>query len=269
MVALDVLAEAAHARRRVSWRRFGDRIAFYGILLAVWESAVRLGWVRPFFFSSPSLIGRDLYRLVATGAIFPHLAITVYEAFAGLALGVILGIASGFIAALWTRLADALDPVIALLNSMPRVAIAPMFIVWFGFGPWSKITLVAVVVYFTVFFSTLGGMRSVDPVLLQSIRVMGASKMDTLRIVSMPFTMAWVFTAMKTCISLALIGAVVGEFVGSQAGLGFLMLQASGSLDTTRLFSVMMVLGLLGVFLFTALHRVENYVLRWRPRTEE
>jgi len=264
----DVLAEAARARRLNAVRRFADRVVFYAVVLGVWEAAVDLGWIRPFFFSSPSRIGGDLYRLVATGAIFPHLAITVYEAFAGLVLGVLFGIGSGFIAALWTRLADALDPVIALLNSMPRVAIAPMFIVWFGFGPWSKITLVAVVVYFTVFFSTLGGMRSVDPVLLQSVRVMGASRFEVLRIVSMPFTMAWVFTALKTCISLALIGAVVGEFVGSQAGLGFLMLQASGSLDTTRLFSVMIVLGLLGVLLFTVLQRVENYVLRWRPRTD-
>jgi NitT/TauT family transport system permease protein len=266
---LTVLEEAALARRRLSWRRFADRVVLYAVVLGVWEAAVRLHWIRPFFISSPSLIAVDLYKLVVTGAIFPHLGITVYEAFAGLAIGVILGIASGFAAALSARLADALDPVIALLNSMPRVAIAPMFIVWFGFGPWSKITLVAVVVYFTVFFSTLGGMRAVDPVLLQAVRVMGATKFEVLRIVSMPFTMAWVFTALKTCISLALIGAVVGEFVGSQAGLGFLMLQASGSLDTTRLFSVMMVLGLLGVVLFSGLHRIENYFLRWRPRAEE
>jgi NitT/TauT family transport system permease protein len=151
---------------------------------------------------------------------------------------------------------------------MPRVAIAPLFIIWFGFGPSSKIALAALVVYFAVFFNTFSGMRSVEPVLMNSVRIMGASKIQVLWLVSLPHTMAWVFAAMNTSISFALIGAVVGEFVGSTAGIGWIMVQATGTLDTTRLFSTMIILACVGAALFAILSKVESWVLRWRPRQE-
>src|SRR5262249_4926499 len=109
------------------------------------------------------------------------------------------------------------------------------------------------------------GMRSVDPVLLNSVRVMGGSRAQVLWMVSMPFTASWVFAAMKTSISMALIGAVVGEFVGSTGGLGWIMVQATGTLDTTRLFSTLIILAVVGAALFVLLRRAEDRVLRWRP----
>jgi NitT/TauT family transport system permease protein len=264
----ELLRKAAEERRRASIRRNIDRVVLAVAIFGLWELVVALGWIHPFFVSRPSLIVIDLWRLIGTGYIFPHFAITMYEALAGLAIGVVLGVATGFAAALSVRVADALQPLIVAFNSMPRVAIAPLFIIWFGFGPASKIALAAMVVYFVIFFNTFSGMRSVDPVLMNSVRVMGGSKVQVLWMVSLPFTMAWVFAAMKTSISLALIGAVVGEFIGSTAGIGWIMVQATGVLNTTRLFSTLVILAVVGAGLFALLRWAEDHVLRWRPRNE-
>ncbi len=262
LLAADRVRQQQKARQRTI-----DRIVVTASLIGIWEFVVWIGWVHPFFVSRPSLIAIDLWKMFSTGFIFKHLAITMWEAIAGLFIGAALGIATGFIAALSQRVADALIPLIVAFNSMPRVAIAPLFVIWLGFGPSSKIGLVALVVYFAVFFNTFSGMRSVDPVLTNSIRVMGANRIQALWMVSLPHTMAWVFAAMNTSISLALIGAVVGEFIGSTAGIGWIMVQATGTLETTRLFSTMIVLAFVGAGLFAIVNWTEQYVLRWRPRT--
>ena len=246
-----------------------DRIVLTVSLIALWEAIVAFGLIRSFFISRPSLIGADLWKLFSTGYIFKHLAITIWEAIAGLIIGAALGVATGFAAALSKRVADAIIPLIVAFNSMPRVAIAPLFVIWLGFGPASKIGLVALVVYFAVFFNTFSGMRSVDPVLINSVRVMGANRFQALWIVSLPHTMAWVFAAMNTSISLALIGAVVGEFIGSTAGIGWMMVQATGTLETTRLFSTMIVLAVVGAALFALVSWTERRVLRWRPKASQ
>ena len=264
----NLLREAAEGRRRANIRRSIDRLVLTIGVFGLWELVVAIGWIHPFFVSQPSKIVFDLYELIFTGYIFWHFAITMYEALTGLAIGVVLGVATGFAAALSVRVSDAMQPLIVAFNSMPRVAIAPLFIIWFGFGPTSKIALAALVVYFIIFFNTFSGMRSVDPVLMNSVRVMGGSKLQVLRMVSMPFTMAWVFAAMKTSISMALIGAVVGEFMGSTAGIGWIMVQATGVLDTTRLFSTLTILAVVGAALFGVLRWVEDRVLRWRPANE-
>ena len=263
-----LIRKAADERRRQAIRRIIDNLIVFGVFFGSWEAVVAAGWIHPFYISRPSSIAIDLFQLFASGVIFRHLGLTLYETLGGLALGAVFGVATGFAAAFSRRVADALQPLIVALNSMPRVAIAPLFIIWFGFGPASKIALAALVVYFIMFFNTFGGMRSVDPVLKNSIFVMGGSKAVILWTVSLPFTWAWVFAAMKTSISMALIGAVVGEFVGSSSGVGWMMVQASGTLNTTRLFSLMIVLAFVGAMLFALLRMVEDHVLRWRPRTD-
>jgi len=244
-------------------RRFADRVVFYAVVLGVWEAAVDLGWIRPFSSAVPrasAAISTGSLRRRDFSAPCDHRVRSVR----GLVLGVLFGIGSGFIAALWTRLADALDPVIALLNSMPRVAIAPMFIVWFGFGPGRRSR--SAVSCTSLSFSARSGHAFGRP------RVAAERSRDgRLAVRGAAHRQYAVHDGVgvhgaQTCISLALIGAVVGEFVGSQAGLGFLMLQASGSLDTTRLFSVMIVLGLLVYCSYGFAARGEH-VLRWRPRT--
>lgn len=263
-----LLRQLAAERRRAGFQRLVDRIVLTGALMLVWEAVVLFGLVHPFFISQPSRILGDLATMVWTGYIFPHLAITLFEALFGLALGTILGMALGFLAAVSPRLADALQPLLVAFNSMPRIAIAPLFIIWFGFGPESKIALTAMVVFFVTFFNTFSGVRSVDPVLVNSIRAMGGSSVHLLQMVILPVTLAWVFAALKTSISLALVSAVVGEFVGAMSGVGWVMVQASGVLNTTRLFSTMVILAIVGALLYTVVRWAEERMLRWRPSAE-
>jgi NitT/TauT family transport system permease protein len=260
-----VLEAEARLRRRARIGKIIDQILVMAVLLLVWQGVVDFGLVHQFFISKPTLIAIEVYNLFRTGYILPHLAITSYEAVAGLLLGTVFGMLTGFIAALSQRLASAIEPVIVAFSSMPRVAIAPLFVIWFGFGPDSKIALATLVVYFTVFFNTFAGIRAIEPVLLENIRTMGGSKLHVLRYVIAPYTLAWVFAATKSSISMALISAVVGEFVGARAGIGWVMVQASGALNTTRLFACMIILSVLGSMVFAAVKKLEDRVLQWRP----
>lgn len=268
IVTETLLEQTAVARRRANWRRLGDRLLLAFLILAAWELVVDVGWVRPFMASRPLLIAADLGQLFGSGYIFPHLAATIYAAGIGLAIGAVLGMLTGFVAALQPRVSDAIQPILVAFNSMPRIAVAPLFIVWFGYGVSSKVALAALVVYFVVFFNTFSGIRSIDPILLNSIRIMGGSRRHVLRFVSVPYTLAWVFPAMNTSISLALVAAVIGEFVGAQRGIGWIMVQASSTMDTTRLFSAMIVLSVIGTLLFLGVTWIEERALRWRPHRE-
>ncbi|MCL5960929.1 MAG: ABC transporter permease [Chloroflexi bacterium] len=260
----ELLRQLAAERRRLGFQRIIDRVALTLVLLLIWEGIVQIGWVHPFFISQPSRILGDLWVMVSTGYIFPHLAISMYETLMGLALGLVLGMAAGLGAAISRRVGDAIEPLLVAFNSMPRIAIAPLFIIWFGFGTESKIALGTMVVFFIIFFNAFAGVRSVDPVLVNSIRTMGGNGFHVLRMVILPTTLAWVFAAMKTSISMALVSAVVGEFVGSTAGVGWIMVQASGVNNTTRLFSTMIVLAIVGGLLFVAIRWAEDRMLNWR-----
>lgn len=264
----ELLKTLAAERSRISRQTIVDRIAVIAVLLAIWEGIVRVGWVHPFFISQPSRIITDLGQMIFTGYIFPHLGITLYETVAGLLLGLVLGMATGLLSAISRRVGDAIEPILVAFNSMPRIAIAPLFLIWFGFGVESKIALGAMVVFFIIFFNVFSGVRAVEPALVNSIRTMGGTNRDVIRLVILPTTYAWVFAAMKTSISMALVSAVVGEFVGSTAGVGWVMTQASGVNNTTRLFSTMIILAIVGAILFDVVRRIEDRMLRWRASAE-
>jgi NitT/TauT family transport system permease protein len=264
----DLLQRLSTERRRAGYRKLFDRIAVFAVILGIWEGVVRAGLVHPLFVSQPSAIAIDLWKMMASGFIFGHLALTLYETIAGLAIGTLTGMVFGFLAAISPRISDALQPVLVALHSMPRIAIAPLFIIWFGFGAESKIGLVTLVVFFVTFFNTYSGVESVEPVLINNIRSMGGSQWHVLRMVLIPVTMAWVFAALKTSISNALVGAVVAEFVGSRAGIGWIMVQASGTLNTTRLFATLILLSVVGSLLFAGIRWIEQRLLRWRPNAQ-
>ena len=264
----ELLKRLAAERRQLSRQTLIDRVAVVVVLLAIWEAVVRLGLIHPFFISQPSRIFADLEQLIFTGYIFRHLGITLYEMLAGLLLGLVFGIATGLLSAISRRIGDAIEPILVAFNSMPRIAIAPLFLIWFGFGVESKIALGAMVVFFIIFFNVFSGVRAVEPELVNSIRTMGGTNRDVIRLVILPSTYAWVFAAMKTSISMALVSAVVGEFVGSTAGVGWIMTQASGVNNTTRLFSTMIILAIVGALLFVLTRRVEDRMLKWRASAE-
>ncbi|HEX9444942.1 MAG TPA: ABC transporter permease [Candidatus Binatia bacterium] len=248
-------------------RLFLYRLLFGLALLAFWElSSGRL--IDPFWVSSPSAVFQYLWGVFADGSIFGHLAITLYETFAGFFIGAVSGIALGFLLARKEVLAQVLDPYIVAFNGIPRIALAPLFIIWFGIGPNSKVILVVTVVFFLTFFNTYAGVKGVDIELKNVLRVMGASERQILFKVTIPATVPWIATGLKISVPYALVAAVVGEFVAASKGLGYLINYNTSLFSTTGALGGILILALVVVVCNEVISRAEAYLLRWRPREE-
>lgn len=174
---------------------------------------------------------------------------------------------------LWLALsptaAAILDPYVKALNSMPRVILAPIFAVWFGLGVWSKVALGVTLVFFIVFFNVYQGVREVSPTLLANARMLGAERIGLLRYVYLPSAMSWVFSSLHTSVGLAFVGAVVGEYLGSAAGVGYLILQAEGTFDINTVFAGIVVLTVFALVLDAVVSLVEKRLMKWQPRSSE
>lgn len=236
--------------------------------LAVWEVGTGgLGWrpLPPALLPSPGETWASLVAYARSGLLAVDVSRTLTQAFLGLGLGIAVGTALGVGLAYFRRLGDALEPLMAALNSLPRVAVAPLLIIWFGLGLTSKVALAFFTVVFVIFMNTYAGVRSVDPDLVRAVQVMGGQGRDVARWVVLPWVASWVFAALRTSISLALAATVTGEFVGSTQGLGYRMVLATGVLDTPRVFAILLVLMTVGYGVVEGARRVEAYLLRWRP----
>src|SRR5690606_10241721 len=155
-------------------------------------------------------------------------------------------------------------PYITALYCIPKIALAPLFIMWFGIGIESKIAMSATIVFFLVFLNTYSGVRDVNPIYIHATRIMGASQFQLMRTVIMPSAAAWVLTGLKVSVPYALIGTVVGEFMSSNRGIGFLIAQASGLFDTAAVFAGLFILSVVGALMNAVLKRLERHFLRWR-----
>ncbi|WP_038069082.1 ABC transporter permease [Thermus scotoductus] len=238
------------------------------LFLAWWEWASRTGRLDPFFFSQPSEIAGRVWRWFSTGEIYPHLYITTLEMLLAFFLGTLLGVVLGLWLALAPSVAAVLDPYIKALNAIPRVVLAPIFTLWFGLGVLSKVALGVTLVFFVAFFNTYQGVKEVSPVVLQNARLLGARPGHLLRHVYLPAAASWIFSSLRTSIGFAVIGAVVGEYLGSAAGLGYVIAQAEGVFDTTGVFAGMVVLMVFVLLLDAVVGQVEKCLVRWRPRME-
>lgn len=233
-------------------------------LIAAWQWLASAGWLDPFFFSRPVDIARRIGTWVGTGTIWRHLFITLEEALLGLVLGAIAGIAAGFVLARSPFAARVSDPFITMLNAIPRVVLAPMFLLWFGLGIWSKVALAVTLVFFVMFFSTYQGVRDVDRVIIDNVRMLGASERQLVRHVLVPSALTWIFASLHTSLGFAMVGAVVGEYLGSTGGLGYVISHAEGTFDTTGVFAGMAILGLVVVVASIGVTRLERWLLRWK-----
>lgn len=240
----------------------------FGLLLVVSWELTSGKIIDPFWISSPSKVFFYLWEVVADGSIFEHLAITLYETFAGFFVGALAGIGSGFLLARKEILAQVLDPYIVAFNGIPRIALAPIFIIWFGIGPTSKVILVVIVVFFLTFFNTYSGVKGVDVELKNVMRIMGASERQILFKVTIPATVPWITTGLKISVPYALVGAVVGEFIAASKGLGYLINYNTSLFSTTGALGGILVLALVVVLCNEVIDRAEAYLLRWRPREE-
>jgi NitT/TauT family transport system permease protein len=233
--------------------------------LAAWEWGVAAGVLDRFFFSRPSDISLRVAQWIGTGAIWGHLLTTFTEAALSFVLGAASGVAFGFVLGRGRALAAVFDPFIRIGNALPRVVLAPIFLLWFGLGIWSKVALGWTVVFFVVFFNAFRGVRDADPVLLANARMLGASERQLIRHVLMPSALGWIFSSLHVGIGLAIIAVVVGEYLGASRGIGYVIAQAEGTFDTTGVFAGMAVLAAGVVVVGAVVDRVERRLLRWKP----
>jgi sulfonate transport system permease protein len=240
------------------------QIALLAVVLSGWQAGVALKLLDPFFFSRPSDILGRILEWGTSGMLWGHLAVTLQESLLGLVLGAALGIVFGFGLARSFFAAHVLDPYIKMLNAVPRVVLAPMFLLWFGLGIWSKVALAVTLVFFVMFFSTFQGVRDADRVLVDNVRMLGASERQLVRHVLVPSALTWIFSSLQTSLGFAMVGAVVGEYLGAARGLGYVISQAEGTFDTTGVFAGMTVLAVVVVIISAAVTRLERWLLRWK-----
>jgi NitT/TauT family transport system permease protein len=234
-------------------------------LLGTWQALVSVGILDKFFFSRPSEIATRVWQWLVTGSIWGHLFVTLTEAFLSFAIGAALGIGLGFLLARIGWLAALLDPYIRMANALPRVVMAPIFLLWFGLGIWSKVALGVTVVFFIVFFNTYRGVREVEPVLLNNARMLGATERQLARHVLLPSALTWIFSSLHVSVGFAIIAVVVGEYLGASKGVGYVISQAEGVFDTTGVFAGMTVLASVVLAVGAGVSRLERWLLRWKP----
>jgi NitT/TauT family transport system permease protein len=215
-----------------------------------------------FFFSTPSDVLVRTFRDLTGGEIWRHLAITLTETGLAFAIGAGSGIAIGFWFARQELLAAVFDPYV---NALPRVVLAPIFALWFGLGIWSKVALGVTLVFFIVFFNVYQGVKEVSPVILSNARMLGMSERQLMRHVYWPSALSWMFSSLHTSVGFALVGAVVGEYLGSSAGLGYKIQEAEGVFDVTGVFSGMLILSAVVIVVDSVVTLVERRLLVWRP----
>jgi NitT/TauT family transport system permease protein len=232
--------------------------------LSTWQLLVSTDKLDKFFFSRPSDIAARIVTWLRTGSIWPHLLVTLEEAALAFAIGAGAGIVCGFALARSPRLGALADPFIRVLNALPRVVLAPIFLLWFGLGIWSKVALGVTVVFFIVFFNTHQGVRDVDKSVIDNARMLGASEWQLTRHVLIPSALTWVFSSLHISIGFAVIAVVVGEYLGASRGVGYLISQAEGVFDTTGVFAGMAVLCASVLLVGLGVNRLERWLLRWK-----
>jgi NitT/TauT family transport system permease protein len=223
-----------------------------------------------FFFGEPLVVAQRIWRWFVTNAdIYRHLWVTLIETFLAFGIGSVLGLLAGLWLALQPMASALLEPYIKAMNSMPRIILAPIFAVWFGLGIGSKVALGVTLVFFIVFFNVYQGVKEVSPVVLANARMLGASPRQLLRHVYLPSAMAWVFSSLHNSVGLAFVGAVVGEYLGSSQGVGYLILQAEGSFDINTVMAGILVLTAFALALDALVSRVEKRLMKWQPKGGE
>lgn len=268
-------SSAERERRSARWR---VRAGQWGLLVAVfvfWWLMTKPGLVPPFFFENdsqaafffgePDQIFLRIWEWFAGGEIYRHLFVTLYETLMAFVIGTVSGLFVGLWLARALTAAAVLDPFIKGLNSMPRVILAPIFAVWFGLGPASKIALGVTLVFFIVFFNVYQGVREVNPTVLASARMLGATNRQLMRTVYIPSAMSWVFSSLHTSVGMAFVAAVIGEYLGSAEGVGYLILQAETTFDMNTVMAGILVLTAFALVIDRAVTELERRFMRWQP----
>jgi NitT/TauT family transport system permease protein len=244
------------------------------VAIALWQVLATVPvfgrmWLPPFFFSTPLAVGSQIVDWFATGVIWKHLGITLLESLLAFAIGSFLGVAVGFWFARKALVAAVFDPYVKMANALPRVVLAPIFALWLGLGIWSKVALGVTLVFFIVFFNVYQGVKEVSTTVRDNARMIGMNEGQLMRHVYWPSAMSWMFSSLHTSVGFAVVGAVVGEYLGSAAGLGYLIQQAEGVFDVAGVFAGMFVLSAFVILIDIFVSMVERRLLVWRPNAAE
>jgi NitT/TauT family transport system permease protein len=258
-------AEQARRMLRRSWRPAAALVA----LLVVWWVVTAARLIAPYLVPSP---GSTVASVAAQpGYFWQNSWITTYETLLGFVVAIVVGIAAAVLMVYSSTVEKTLYPLLLFAQVIPKIAIAPLFVVWLGFGLAPKIVVAVLMAFFPVVISMVTGLKAIDPEMLQLSSTMGAAANQTFWKIRLPASLPYLFSGLKVAATMAVTGAVVGEFVGANAGLGYVILQANGNLDTPVLFAGLLIMSLLGVLLFAVVELVEHLVLPWhasRRRTD-
>jgi NitT/TauT family transport system permease protein len=245
---------------RHAWMR---QLAAFAALLTIWEVAGQAGMLNPMYAPSPGRIAAALAELFSDGRIWPHLNATFTAALGGLALGIAVGLVLGVAAAMVRLIAELIEPVMSVLNAIPRVVLAPLFVIWLGIGLASKVALSFILVAVLIFFTVFSGIRQVDRRLVERIITLGGDRRALVRHVYLPSVAAWVLGNLKIAVGFAFTGACVGEFVAATHGLGYLLSFAQSTYNAALMFALILLILAVVLLIFALAGRLEKHLLRW------
>ncbi|MFB6714257.1 MULTISPECIES: ABC transporter permease [unclassified Streptomyces] len=259
----------ARAARNRKYLVLGSRVALLLAVIGLWEWLARTAVIDPFNFSMPSKIWEQIRTWVvdgtAQGSLWEQIWYTLYEALLGWVIGVIAGVLLGIALGRVRFAADVLGPYIKVLNALPRIVLAPIFLIWFGLGPASKVASAVVLVFFPVFFNAFQGAREVDRNLVANSRILGASNRQVTLQVVIPSATSWIFTSLHVSFGFALIGAIVGEYIGATKGLGLLVAASQGTFNAAGVYAAMVILAIVALLAEGLLTFLEKRLFRWKP----
>ncbi|MFF4956489.1 ABC transporter permease [Streptomyces sp. NPDC001222] len=269
--------DRVHSRARAARKRRAvvllARVLLLVAVLGLWEVLARTEVIDPFNFSMPSKIWDQIYTWIthgtALGSLGEQIWVTLQEALLGWIIGVVAGVLCGIALGRVAFLADVLGPYIKVLNSIPRIVLAPIFVIWFGLGPSSKVASAVVLVFFPVFFNAFQGAREVDRNLVANARILGASDRRVTLQVVIPSATSWIFTSLHVSFGFALIGAIVGEYIGATKGVGLLVAQSQGTFNAAGVYAAMVILAVVALVAEGLLTFAERRIFRWKPSDSE
>ena len=270
--ASDEASLAARAQARILRHKRSvllGQLAIFVFIVAGWQISAMTGFIDPFFFGSPWGICVRLYTWAmegtAYGSFWLQIWVTLEESILGFIAGVSSGIVAGVLLGEIPYLAEVVGPYIKIVNALPRIVLGSIFVMWLGLGLPSKVLLAAVLVFFVVFFNAFQGVRSVDRNLISNARILGASRLQVVRHVVFPSAMTWIIASLHVALGFSIIGAIVGEFLGSQRGLGLVIATAQNTFDANGVFGAMLVIGVLALSAEWVMAKVEKRLLAWQP----
>ena len=261
---------AAEARER-RWARTERilQVAVFVVIVGGWEACTRLGITDPFFFGQPSGIATTIWRWTTRGTpagpLWQHVAVTLEETILAFLIGVALGVVAGFALARNRTLAAIFGPYVRMGNAIPRVILGSIFVIWLGLGMASKVALGVTLTFCIVFFNAFQGVREVDPNLVNNARILGANPRQLSFDVMLPSALSWITTSLHTSFGFALIGAVVGEFIGATHGLGYLVATSQGAFNANGVFAAMVILSVVALIADALMTKLEQRLTPWRP----